>query len=558
MLLGPLAHDGTPRDPFELEPPLHWLTGRKFNGLQCFFPKDAEHWAKMGMLTAIEVLRWAKGLDLTVPQPDREYQIAFILQKTERGTVIMDALETERERRCEHTREILTTPIQAGVLPHQSVLPGAPQDNTSLHTAVNGLDHPQVLVHADGSKFEADQPGASTRAGAAVEIWSPGGKTSAATVPLASIERRVVGRTATRGELYAIYLGLRTCRSVPEIMMCTDSEVSLTLIEKHLRKGISSVSGRTTHNDLLVSILQELSKRDVRFGTSNFTLRKVDGHGPDQPLEHHSVDLAAKRAANLPMPNNWHRTIHDGRGEPFYAVVTDGQPHFNLDFRTLLTARIKARTMAALPAHLSSLRDPMLDQRLCKKAFKVLGTGSHRRLASLLLRLRFGHVIPRCTRHVGETEQRCDHCGEIVLDDENNPVTRGSVHPATYVAHFLFSCTVHDALRAQLHSEGVTYLEAKRRKRGAGVPTLLLIRDAQKAARAQAPLAPGTMEFDPRMFFPHSTRGLLNQKGGLTVLDLVALLDCLAPSLWLMLQRAGATAIRPHVPPPLAGAAPAR
>ena len=99
VLLGPLAHDGTPRDPFELEPPLHWLTGRKFNGLQCFFPKDAEHWAKMGMLTAIEVLRWAKGLDLTVPQPDREYQIAFILQKTERGTVIMDALETERERR---------------------------------------------------------------------------------------------------------------------------------------------------------------------------------------------------------------------------------------------------------------------------------------------------------------------------------------------------------------------------------------------------------------------------------------------------------------------------
>ena len=73
------------------------------------------------------------------------------------------------------------------------------------------------------------------------------------------------------------------------------------------------------------------------------------------------------------------------------------------------------------------------------------------------------------------------------------------------------------ALRAQLHSEGVTYLEAKRHKRGAGVPTLLLIRDAQKAARAQAPLAPGTMEFDPRMFFPHSTRGLLNQKGGLTV-----------------------------------------
>ena len=202
------------------------------------------------------------------------------------------------------------------------------------------------------------------------------------------------------------------------------------------------------------------------------------------------------------MPNNWHRTIHDGRGEPFYAVVTYGQPHFNLDFRTLLTARIKARTMAALPAHLSSLRDPMLDQRLCKKAFKVLGTGSHRRLASLLLRLRFGHVIPRCTRHVGETEQRCDHCGEIVLDDENNPVTRGSVHPTTYVAHFLFSCTVHDALRAQLHSEGVTYLEAKRHKRGAGVPTLLLIRDAQKAARAQAPLAPGTMEFDPRMFFP--------------------------------------------------------
>ena len=158
---------------------------------------------------------------------------------------------------------------------------------------------------------------------------------------------------------------------------------------------------------------------------------------------------------------------------------------------------------------------------------------------------------------MGETEQRCDHCGEIVLDDENNPVTRGSVHPATYVAHFLFSCTVHDALRAQLHSEGVTYLEAKRRKRGAGVPTLLLIRDAQKAARAQAPLAPGTMEFDPRMFFPHSTRGLLNQKGGLTVPDLVALLDCLAPSLWLMLQRAaGCHSNTTPCPPPLAGAAP--
>jgi hypothetical protein len=93
---------------------------------------------------------------------------------------------------------------------------------------------------------------------------------------------------------------------------------------------------------------------------------------------------------------------------------------------------------------------------------------------------------------------RTDHCGEIVLDDENNPVTRGSVHPATYVAHCLLKCTVHDALRVQLHSEGVTYLEAKRRKRGAGVLTLLLIRDAQKAVRAQVPLAPGTMEFDPR------------------------------------------------------------
>ena len=516
-----LLHTRTP-DVFQSELPTCWLANVKWSHHS--HPAVAE-WSKFTeweidflcsmQLTTVDAVReWAFA---SPPEPEEEAAWTSAktgIRRTPRkyfewkwwqldiSTPYRQALETLRSHESDHEGEQGTEQVP--------------------WPSVDGRAHPTVLMNVDGSKFT--DPNVTAGAGVLVNRPNCGWWDE----PILQHCCRCIGsQTSNRSEALALLIGLRTCRSVPKIHCMTDSQFVKDGVDKFRIQGIQSATNRTAHRDLFHAILVELSNRDTLYPADHFYLEKVKSHDDTTPITHDEVDLLAKEAAKLPLPQHWQRIL-----SPSYTVFSGGLTHNETELRTLLTQRLRKREVADLPVHLRHLALPSMDHSLAARLWDHL---KHPSLSETLLRLRFGitRVLSEHTLGVGHS---CKHCAQLIRGADGSPITTDKLHGTEYVSHMLFQCPSTTQHRSDLQQHCDTFTTTLRAQLGDHAPAFCMT-DVVADVLLDHPGSDGQVRLDPRGFCNDTIRQQLNDAGA-DVCDLVKLYTACEPTLYAALRLA--------------------
>ena len=307
----------------------------------------------------------------------------------------------------------------------------------------------------------------------------------------------------------------------------TDSQFVKDGVDKFRIQGIQSATNRTAHRDLFHAILVELSNRDTLYPADHFYLEKVKSHDDTTPITHDEVDLLAKEAAKLPLPQHWQRIL-----SPSYTVFSGGLTHNETELRTLLTQRLRKREVADLPVHLRHLALPSMDHSLAARLWDHL---KHPSLSETLLRLRFGitRVLSEHTLGVGHS---CKHCAQLIRGADGSPITTDKLHGTEYVSHMLFQCPSTTQHRSDLQQHCDTFTTTLRAQLGDHVPAFCMT-DVVADVLLDHPGSDEQVRLDPRGFCNDTIRQQLNDAGA-DVCDLVKLYTACEPTLYAALRLA--------------------